>query len=107
MNGDPEDGVSRERRLDEAYAKYLSEVEAGRTPERSEFLARYPDLAESLADVLGADERVRSVLDSPGSAEADTVSHCPRCEHLLETQGGRTTCRTCGWQLPPGLVAPP
>ena len=35
----------RERRLEDAIAEYKIAVEAGRPPDRSRFLERYPDLA--------------------------------------------------------------
>jgi eukaryotic-like serine/threonine-protein kinase len=52
MKGDPGESVRREARLDEAVAQYLDAVEAGRAPNRDQFLARYPDLADDLAEFL-------------------------------------------------------
>lgn len=42
----------RERRLDEAVAEYLSLQAAGQTPERQEWLAKFPDLAAELEEFL-------------------------------------------------------
>src|SRR6516225_6246187 len=48
MNSPSPDNSGREARLDELIAAYLEAVEAGRTPDRDEWLARHPDLAEDL-----------------------------------------------------------
>lgn len=44
--------TERERRIDEAIVAYLQEVEAGRVPDRSEFLARFIDVQEELIAFL-------------------------------------------------------
>jgi hypothetical protein len=58
----------RERRLKEAIAAYYAAVAAGQTPDREEFLARYPDLAPELASFL-ADQNRPARLTPPLSAE--------------------------------------
>ena len=49
MNTTPPNPSDREQRLQDVLADYLQAVEAGRTPDRQELLARHPDLADELA----------------------------------------------------------
>src|SRR5205085_2873928 len=52
------------RRLDEVVTAYLKEIERGRTPDRQEWLARFPDLADELAEFFAAQDQVND-LASP------------------------------------------
>lgn len=52
---------SREQRLHEVLAAYLQEVEAGKSPDQKELLARYPDLASELADFFANKKRFEKV----------------------------------------------
>jgi len=45
-------------RLMQAVQEYLDQLEAGRRPDRSDFLRRFPDLAEPLAECLDGLELV-------------------------------------------------
>jgi WD40 repeat protein len=54
---------SREKRLQSLIASYLQAVEAGRSPNREELLAQYPDLADSLASFFGGHDRMRQRAD--------------------------------------------
>jgi tetratricopeptide (TPR) repeat protein len=53
----------REERLDEAAAAYLEAVENGQRPQREEWLARYPDLADELAQFIDDQEKVQRWTD--------------------------------------------
>ncbi len=77
MNATQDNG-EREARLNEAIAAYYQAVEAGQTPVRDEFLARYPDLAGELASFLADKaqfERVAAplppTLGGPGPTDAE------------------------------------
>jgi predicted Ser/Thr protein kinase len=57
--------MDRDQRLDEVITEYLKAVEAGRRPEPTEWLARYPDLTADLAAFLadqGSIDRVAAPL---------------------------------------------
>src|SRR5262245_20724334 len=102
MKGDPGQSVRREARLDAEVAQYLEAVEAGRTPDRAQFLARYPDLADDLAEFL--DDRAqfqRLVPPVPGGADppAGTGRECPG-----PTEVGAEDKIRSGWggPCPPG-----
>ena len=55
------DSSDRERQLDSAIAVYLQAVEAGRAPDRREFLAQHPDFADDLISFFADEDRVRKL----------------------------------------------
>jgi WD40 repeat protein/tRNA A-37 threonylcarbamoyl transferase component Bud32 len=72
-----EDAAAREERVDEVIAAYLQAAQAGRKPNHREWLARFPDLADELAEFLADQEQfdllaapLRGLLTPPGSATA-------------------------------------
>jgi serine/threonine protein kinase len=66
----PDDGIPDDPRLLQAVHEYLRELEAGRRPDRRQWLARYPDLADALEQCLEGLELVHQAapLASPLSA---------------------------------------
>jgi WD40 repeat protein len=50
--------MDREQLLDEAVTAYLLAVEAGSQPNHTDWLARYPDLADDLAEFFAGESRV-------------------------------------------------
>src|SRR5262245_2412167 len=53
----------RDDRVDAALAEYLVACDAGDPPRRAAFLARFPDLADTLADFIDDHERMRRAAD--------------------------------------------
>jgi tRNA A-37 threonylcarbamoyl transferase component Bud32 len=53
----------RERRIDEVVTEYLKAVRAGQAGAREEWLRRYPDLAEELAEFFADREQVEQVAE--------------------------------------------
>src|SRR5687767_3147499 len=53
------DGLEREQRLDEAVISFLEAVEAGRAPDRQQWLSRYPELVSELAEFLADHDKAR------------------------------------------------
>jgi WD40 repeat protein/tRNA A-37 threonylcarbamoyl transferase component Bud32 len=105
MNGDPDELVRHESRLDEAVAEYLLAAGAGQAPDRESFLARYPDLAAELTEFLEDRDQLAKLV-RPGALAAGTpLRCCPHCHGPLETGAGGTTCGSCGAQVAPGLAA--
>jgi WD40 repeat protein len=67
---------SREERINAILAAYLEAVEAGQAPDRDEFLARYPDLADELRAFLDDRDRFARAagrLPAPALSPADTA----------------------------------
>ena len=70
-------------RLIRAVQEYLGELEAGRRPDRSQWLARYPDLAEALGQCLDGLEIVHREAPLLNSLATDPAipGESPRGEH--------------------------
>lgn len=60
----------REDRIDEAFGEYLACLDAGQPIDKAEFLAKYPDIADSLAKCLEDESNVRKMA-GPTFAETD------------------------------------
>ena len=52
MSAEANDSSARQQRVDDVIAAYLEAVDAGKTPDREEFLARHSDVADELAKFL-------------------------------------------------------
>jgi tetratricopeptide (TPR) repeat protein len=52
------DALDRNHRLDDAVATYLEAIENGQSPDRQQWLARYPDLAVELAEFFADHDKV-------------------------------------------------
>jgi serine/threonine-protein kinase len=61
MNSTSPDNTGREARLNEVIAAYLEAVEAGQAPDRDEWLARHPDLADDLRAFFVNHDRMAQV----------------------------------------------
>jgi WD40 repeat protein/tRNA A-37 threonylcarbamoyl transferase component Bud32 len=99
MNGDRGRIDSRESRLDALIAEYLEAAEAGRAPDREQFLASHPDLAADLAEFLDNRDRIQELV---GPRADKTESHprtCSSCGGPLEGKEG-STCPHCGQEIP-------
>jgi eukaryotic-like serine/threonine-protein kinase len=68
MSPSPESSSVREERVNEAVAEYLEAAEAGRAPDRDDFLARHPDLADELRAFLDDRDRFAQAAGQLGSA---------------------------------------
>src|SRR3954447_2653893 len=66
--------TDRERRVDEAIAEYLAGCDAGRPPNRTAFLSKYPDLADSLGEFLDDHARMRGAAGREPEAGGQTVA---------------------------------
>jgi WD40 repeat protein len=59
MRTNERDGqTSREERLDEVITAYLQAAESGGRPDRGEWLARHPDLADGLREFFASEDRL-------------------------------------------------
>lgn len=91
---------TREQRLNEAVAEYLLEKEAGGDPARSDFLCRYPDLADDLATFFDDgdlfDELIGSTRPVVSSRSHWNVEVCPHCHAKLNVEATRADCPGCG-----------
>src|SRR5215468_1454755 len=75
-------------RIMEVMEEYLADLEAGRQPDRRVLVARYPELADVLANCLDGLDFVRETapaLGAPAEAPAATNSHA--AEHPAKTLG--------------------
>jgi uncharacterized protein (DUF2267 family)/predicted Ser/Thr protein kinase len=66
----------RDDRVDEAIAEYMAACEAGSPPDRAAFLARHPDLAESLQAFLADHDHIRQAT-APAASPDDTKTLPP------------------------------
>ena len=63
----------RDRRVDEALAEYLAGCDAGIPPDHTAFLAKYPDLADSLTEFLDDHARMRRAVGDVPATDEETV----------------------------------
>ena len=61
MSSPTPDDSRREARLNDVIAGYLEAVEAGRTPDRNDWLTRHPDLADDLRRFFANHDRIAQV----------------------------------------------
>jgi tetratricopeptide (TPR) repeat protein/tRNA A-37 threonylcarbamoyl transferase component Bud32 len=75
----PEADPDRERRLYEVLADYFAAVEAGRAPDRAEWLARYPDWADEIVAFLEEQDRLLKLTEPfrPAAAEGPAGASGP------------------------------
>jgi tRNA A-37 threonylcarbamoyl transferase component Bud32/ribosomal protein S27E len=102
---EPEPAAERQRRVEAAAEEYLEHLLAGKTPDRSAFLAAHPDLADLLEPRLALVELMHRVArgqpPSTGGMPAERVLHvkCPHCGNgiqLVEPAAAEVTCSGCG-----------
>jgi serine/threonine protein kinase/WD40 repeat protein len=60
--------TERDERLGEAVEAYMELTESGNPPDPSEFVARYPDLGDDLAEALDGLSMMRGLVGEPGKA---------------------------------------
>jgi hypothetical protein len=61
MDAKTSNSVDREERLDEAVTSYLQALGQGQAPDSRDWLARYPDLADELAEYFAGREAFEDV----------------------------------------------
>lgn len=98
MSSNPGKSSDWEARLDAAVAEYLACEDTGSTPDRTEFLARYPDHAKELAGFLEDQAHFRRIVSPFTNSEKTTTTSCPQCQCFLDTVDSGTTCASCGWR---------
>lgn len=85
-----------DQKLDAAIAEYLAACDAGTPPEPEAFLARYPDLAASLADFIDQHHRLRGVVRQVQDGRVNFQSADPAEAPTLEPGTGRTVDDSLG-----------
>lgn len=89
-----------EERLDEVIAQYLRDEGEGKSPNRDQLLAGYPDLATGLTRFFEGHDRLQGLVRPfvPRTSLNATAS-CPRCRDSMQTIAVGSTCRSCGWRF--------
>jgi hypothetical protein len=72
----------RERRLYEILADYFEAVEAGRVPDRADWLARHPDWADEIAAFLDEQDRQLRLIEPFRPAAGPTSPHPNRAGRI-------------------------
>jgi hypothetical protein len=90
--------AERLRQVEVLADEYLERLLAGETPDRSAFLAAYPELADLLEPRLALVELMHRMA-RPALAERAVRMKCPHCGNgiqLVEPADGEVTCGSCG-----------
>jgi WD40 repeat protein/tetratricopeptide (TPR) repeat protein/tRNA A-37 threonylcarbamoyl transferase component Bud32 len=77
MSSEPLPPSLREQRFQEVLAAYLQAVEAGQVPDRQDWLARHPDLADELASFFANQEQFARLAEPLQSGEPPTLPPGP------------------------------
>src|SRR5262249_31278371 len=82
---DGSNAAAEDSRLTQALEEYRTLLEAGRRPQRQDFLARYPEVAEALSECLAGLEFVHAAAnpsqEDPGQSSAELGSEMLPPEH--------------------------
>jgi serine/threonine protein kinase/WD40 repeat protein len=92
MNQHSENGAAADPRLVRALEEYLAALEEGRTPDRSDFEARYPELVADLAECLDGLEMMHAVTPTAredGTPQAATLVGVPLGDYRILREVGR------------------
>jgi len=72
-----------EEKVDSAIAEYLAACDAGAMPEREAFLAKFPDLADSLAGFIDDHQKMRKILpDQTVGFETSSMDEAERVRYF-------------------------
>ncbi len=74
VNLDASGEIPEDPRIVEVVEEYLAQLEQGQTPDRSAFVARYPELAEAIAQCLDGLEIVRAGFPGRSRSMNDAVA---------------------------------
>ena len=86
---------TREQRINQVIADYLTSVEAGRPLDRQELLVRHADLADDLAAFFADHDRMREMAAPLGPAAAATLSFHPGPAETATLPPGETVGGAC------------
>ena len=82
------DSATHQQRLVDALQGYLSEFEQGKLPDRSELLAKHPEIAEELSACLASLDFIHHAAPALTGQTAERRSPC----------GARRTSRPLRWE---------
>src|SRR5262245_61235114 len=97
MDFDSDAVTERDVQLDEVVAEYLRALEAGLRPDRTTLLARYPNLADALAEYFASRDRMEHWAQPfrQGVAPRHPPRACPHCHDRLEPGAAELFCLGC------------
>ncbi len=106
MTSDLDDLDDPEQRLCEVLAAYFEAVKAGQAPDRQDWLARHPDLADQLAQFLEQQDRLlrmteplRTITEASGRCVSDAVGPLPYDERASRGDPGAAASNFGDYEL--------
>jgi len=101
MTPEPTDYSSREQQLDKILAEYIQAIEAGQTPDKQGFLARYSEFAVELEEFFADQERLNRMA-APFQPIGDAAADVPE----PGLQGQTTVEPAAAPTIAPGTSSP-